>query len=435
LLLHYAYLVLFLSIFFLLQPNLAHATNVKASIDGDGKIIIRDPTLKVEEIAVGLVRPTTMAFLGQNDILVLEKNNGTVQRVVNGNMQHKPIIDIDNTSGNDVCTCGISVSKSDHGSTYVFLHYYNDYCAENKENCLRGQDSDIKMGNKIYRYELVNNTLVHSKVILNLPSNGVRHNGGIVITGPDNNLYLSTGDLNLANKAKNQNYGPAPDGSSGILRITQHGQPVNNSILDDTYPLNLYYAYGIRNSFGMDFDPLTKKLWDTENGPKYGDEINLVEAGFNSGWKEVQGLWKPDQDGNFVQTSTLNPDKLINFNGKGKYSTPEFIWNNTIGPTALKFLNSDKLGKDYENDMFIGDVHHGRVYHFDLNESRTGLSLEGVLADKLANTDEENKEIIFAEGFKGVTDIEVGLDGFMYVVSIGQGSIFRIVPLDTPVKT
>jgi glucose/arabinose dehydrogenase len=126
---------------------------------------------------------------------------------------------------------------------------------------------------------------------------------------------------------------------------------------------------------------------------------------------------------------------LINFNGKGKYSTPEFIWNNTIGPTALKFLNSDKLGKDYENDMFIGDVHHGRVYHFDLNESRTGLSLEGVLADKLANTDEENKEIIFAEGFKGVTDIEVGLDGFMYVVSIGQGSIFRIVPLDTPVKT
>ena len=50
-----------------------------------------------------------------------------------------------------------------------------------------------------------------------------------------------------------------------------------------------YYAYGIRNSFGMDFDPVTGNLWDTENGPSYGDEINLVEPGFNSGWQVVQG--------------------------------------------------------------------------------------------------------------------------------------------------
>jgi glucose/arabinose dehydrogenase len=45
----------------------------------------------------------------------------------------------------------------------------------------------------------------------------------------------------------------------------------------DNHPLNMYYAYGIRNSFGLDFDPLTGNLWDTENGPEYGDEINLVE--------------------------------------------------------------------------------------------------------------------------------------------------------------
>ena len=51
-----------------------------------------------------------------------------------------------------------------------------------------------------------------------------------------------------------------------------------------------YYAYGMRNSFGMDFDPVTGKLWDTENGPWWADEINIVEPGFNSGWKKVQGL-------------------------------------------------------------------------------------------------------------------------------------------------
>ena len=54
-------------------------------------------------------------------------------------------------------------------------------------------------------------------------------------------------------------------------------------------PLSKYFAYGIRNSFGLDFDPITGKLWDTENGEDVYDEINLVEAGFNSGWKAVIG--------------------------------------------------------------------------------------------------------------------------------------------------
>ena len=61
--------------------------------------------------------------------------------------------------------------------------------------------------------------------------------------------------------------------------------------------MNLYYAYGIRNSFGIDFDPVTGKLWDTENGPGYGDEINLVKPGFNSGWGKIQGMWTTEGGG------------------------------------------------------------------------------------------------------------------------------------------
>ena len=90
----------------------------------------------------------------------------------------------------------------------------------------------------------------------------------------------------------------------------------------------------------MDFDPLSGSLWDTENGPWYGDEINLVEPGFNSGWKKVQGVWKPEGEQRGVLD--LNPD-VIEFDGKGKYSEPEFIWNNSVGPSAVKFLNSDAI--------------------------------------------------------------------------------------------
>ena len=124
----------------------------------------------------------------------------------------------------------------------------------------------------------------------------------------------------------------------------------------------------------------------------------------------------------------LNPDDLLEFGGKAKYSSPEFTWIPTIGSTALKFLNSDKLGKQYQNDIFVGDVHNGRIYHFDLNEARTGLLLEGPLDDKVADDEGENDGIVFGEGFGSISDLEVGPDGYLYVVSIGLGGIYRIVP-------
>ena len=95
-------------------------------------------------------------------------------------------------------------------------------------------------------------------------------------------------------QAQNVVDGPPVDGTGGIIRITQDSQEVAYNPLGSAYPQNFYYAYGIRNSFGMDFDPLTGNLWDTENGPNYGDEINLVEPGFNSGWAQVQGFWTPN---------------------------------------------------------------------------------------------------------------------------------------------
>ncbi len=257
--------------------------------------------------------------------------------------------------------------------------------------------------------------------MLDLPATpGPSHNGGSIIIGPDNNVYLSIGDV----RSESIQDISALDGRGGILRVTQDGEEVGDGILGNSHPLNLYFAYGMRNNFGIDFDPLTGKLWDTENGPNYGDEINLVEPGFNSGWNKVQGFWKPEglKKGEFVS----QPDNLVDFNGKGIYSGPEFIWNSPVGPTALKFLNSDKYGKEYENDMFVGDVHNGNLYHFKLDQPRTGLLLGGPLVDKVVDTNSENEGIIFGEGFGGISDLEVGPDGYIYVVSIGQGKIYRV---------
>ena len=100
-------------------------------------------------------------------------------------------------------------------------------------------------------------------------------------------------------------------------------------------------------AFGMDFDPLTGKLWDTENGPTFGDEINLVDPGFNSGWWKVQGMWTVERGQMEGGWLSEKPSNLVDFGNKGVYSSPELSWNSTVGPTALKFLTTDKLGKEY----------------------------------------------------------------------------------------
>ena len=406
-------------------------------------LIVNDSSLKIQIVAQGLEFPTTMAFNGPNDILVLEKEKGSVRRIVDGNLISKPLLKFDVKIPSETCMCGIAVSKNDPARTYVYLYLTEIQPGNQGDNI-----SDPPVSNNLYRYELEKDKLLYPKKLLSLPpTSGPHHTGGAIMLGPDNNVYLSVGDLDdvenneyFRTLAQNYKDSMVIDGRAGILRVTPEGNPVGNRILGNNYPLSLYYAYGVRNSFGMDFDPVTGNLWDTENGPAYGDEINLVEPGFNSGWAKVQGIWKPkgiersnsilDLAPGDIYTPRLEP--LTNFGDKGIYSSPEFTWNETVGVTALKFLNSHKLGKEYENDMFVGDIKHGRLYHFDLNKERTELVLPSKLHDKIADTDKEIDEskILFGEGFGGITDIQVSpYDGYLYILSYRDGTLYRVVPI------
>ena len=349
---------------------------------------------------------------------------------------------------------GIAVSENlTDNKTYVFLYYTEAEGETGEGGGEREEDEDNNgdveqrssgdggepAGNRLYRYELSEDgtRLLNPKLLLDLPYEpGPAHNGGVVTVGPDNNVYVVVGNL-LANAEErfdgyslDQNIinGTAPDGRGGILRVTQDGKIVDGKgILGDEHPLDMYFAYGIRNSFGIAFDPLTGNLWDTENGGNY-DEINLVEPGFNSGWEKVIG--KASLQEGFDQ------DDLVDFDGNGEYSDPEFSWatksNFRTAPTSIVFFDSDKLGKQYENEMFVGDV-HGNIYHFTLDKDRIKLILNGPLADEVADDFSEIEDLIFAE-FPGIiTDLKVGPDGYLYVLVFRQenGELFRIAPSST----
>jgi plastocyanin len=279
----------------------------------------------------------------------------------------------------------------------------------------------------VYRYEFSNDKLINPLPLLQLPATpGITkrpdHNGGKLSIGPDGNVYAVIGEVGgHVSQAENNINGGPPDGTGGILRATPNGQSVPHSPFGDKPPLSFYFAYGIRNSFGIGFDPITGNLWDTENGPDYGDEINLVKPGFNSGWAIIQG---------FAKTSHLghtNPSDVVKLKGS-QYSDPKFEWADPVGPTALVFLNSDKLGPQYQNDLFVGDVNNGNIYHFKLSKDRDQLLYpNGQQVEDEPTTSSQIPLLRFGIGFGGITDLKTGPDGFLYALN-ANGIIFRVVP-------
>lgn len=202
-----------------------------------------------------------------------KKNTGNVYRITDGNVSNIVIhlnVSIEDERG----LLGIAISKNDKSkqdNPFVFLYFTS--CSQ--VNTDSGISPDC--GNYLCRYQLDanKNVLVDPKLILELPSLlGPSHNGGVIYIDNENNIYVAIGDLQPSAFNKNQTWydtmaqnilnGTTPDGRAGIIRLTQDGKPVDNGILGDDFPLNMYYAYGIRNRFGIDFDHVSGNLWDTK---------------------------------------------------------------------------------------------------------------------------------------------------------------------------
>lgn len=405
---------------------------------------ILDPKLRLERVFQNkqVNFPVAIAFLDNNDILVADKDTGTINRIINGNMLPSPLLDVEVANGLERGLLGMSVFTSSNDTKYVFIYFTKAGSGKDGDDV---SDNTQPLGSYVYRYKLQNNSLIEPKLLLYVDSSPTRpnnysqndemhHVGGKMIIGPDKNLYVSIGDgINHVTQAENLPNSRPPDGTGGILVLTLNGDALSNPPLGNSPPFqNFYYAYGIRNSFGMDFDPLTKKLWMTDAGPTYGDEINLLEPGSNGGWKTITGVWKGAYKQGPVATNLSN---LVDFNGLGKYVKPKLTWNFAVTPTAIKFLNTEMLGIQYENDLILstygGFPNNTRLYHFDLNDNRTELALDGPLSDGIVNTPDEDKSAIIGTGFGVITDIQVGPDGYLYLASSSYrepGVIYRIVP-------
>ena len=427
-----------LMIYFKLDNNMADKQHKQSPI-----LQGQNSGLRVELVTEGLSLPTSMAFIDKNNILVLEKD-GEVRLISNGVLQKHPALKVQVNTTSERGLLGIATVNGDGGSR---SRGNGDGYVKTAERSINRATKTPKvflyfteskpgkpLRNGIYKYGWDGKNLVNQTLILDLPAEpGPNHNGGKLKIGPDHYLYAVIGDLNEGDSLlQNFKNGKPPHDSSVILRVNPNdGSPANNNpflrngVNSDNNVLARYYAYGIRNSFGMTFDPITGSLWDTENGPDAYDEINIIKPGFNSGWQEVMGP---------ISRSHVSEKDMVVFPGS-KYTDPVFSWFPPIGVTAIEFLKSSKLGKGYTNNIFVGDINNGNLYYFEVNKTRTGLkfdnsraSVSGLLSDLVADDKSEISTITFGTGFGGITDIDTGPDGFLYILSYGNGSIYRIVP-------
>lgn len=442
--------------------------------------IMLDDNLTVSTVIAGLDQPTSMAFIGPNDFLVLEKATGKVKRIVNGALQSTPL-DLAVNNASERGLLGIALHPKFAQNGFVYLYWTESSTGIDTANI----DEVPLLGNRVDRYVWNGSTLTFDRNLIKLrslqqdagqPSRG-NHNGGVLRIGPDGKVYIIIGDngrrgflQNLASGGPNpddQFGGPEPDNAhltGVILRLNDDGStPVDNPFYNA--PTNLtgeaaanikkVFAYGIRNGFGVDFDPMSGALWVQENGDDAFDEINRVVPGFNGGWIQVMGpvnrvnefrsiemtyaagnlqqlRWPPSNTATTPQQALARMFMLPG----AQYSDPEFSWKYALAPSPIGFVRGRGLGPQFEGDLFVGasrtTLLNGYLFRFKLTADRQHFSFSDPrLTDRVAdNVDKfdqtESESLVIGRDFGITTDIQTAPDGNLFVVSLSNGAVYEI---------
>jgi glucose/arabinose dehydrogenase len=455
------------------------------------------PNLALRTVVDGLDLPTSIAFLGPDDLLVLEKNSGKVERVVNGVVQ-STVLDLAVNFGSERGLLGIALHPDFPANPGVYLFWTESST---------GVDTDVLsetslLGNRVDRFVWNGTTLVIDRNLIRLraiqqdfttvttpfgtftqPERG-NHDGGVIAFGPDRKLYVLFGDVGRRGQLQNLPDGPfgpdIPDDQFGgpqpddahlagvVLRMNDDGSiPADNPLVaagaaiggEVGANVQRTFSYGLRNSFGMAFDPASGALWTQENGEDAFDELNRVEPGQNSGWVQLAGPASRVVEYKAIETTSLHhedfpnlqqfrwgPERIADTPAEAlsrlfvlpgsRYSDPEFSWKHVLAPAAIGFVDGRGLGPQFENDLFVGfsvpEPLGGPLFRFNLTGSRRAIAvddprLQDRVADNVTFHDlTESASLLIGRDFGVITDIETAPSGTLFVVSLDQGAIYEI---------
>jgi len=351
----------------------------------DGIDIYRTPSgvsYRVEVVAEGLCMPWSICFLPNGRILVSERA-GSLRLIENGKLRPEPIAVPDEISPfGEAGLMGIAIDPKFADNHFVYL-------------CYSYSPAKDKYLTRVSRFKEQNNQLSDRKIVFDgIPVDKI-HDGGRIRFGPDGKLYITTGDIGKKELAQD-----LKSLAGKILRINSDGTiPADNPFKDS--PI---YSYGNRNPQGIDWHPITGKLFATEHGPSEfdaphgGDEVNIIEPGKNYGWPVIH--------------HRMRKEGMI---------TPLLEYTPAIAPSGASFYRGNAF-PEFRNNYFFANLagKHIRRVIFDSKEPHKVVGEERLADGK----------------FGRLRDVVEGPDGALYFSSNSnwgdeekrQNKIFRIVP-------
>ena len=290
--------------------------------------------VKAVRVAGGLQSPVGFTFTPDGRLVYLERNTGWLRF---RNLQTGVDTRVHRITNVD--------SEGERGALGVALH--PGWPLKRFVYVFATRTTPDGFRNQVLRIKVANGHGVGVKKLLSIVAGPAHshHNGGRILFGPDKKLYIVVGDNAVAGNAQDL----TANLHGKILRINADGTVPGDN------PVGRIWAYGIRNSIGFAFDPLTGRLWEGENGPSCNDEINRIVKGGNFAWG----------------SSFSCPD--TNNSGPSPRILPRFNLADTVGFTGVAFCDGCGLGAAYEGDLFIGAVNDGVIRRFDLDATRRGF--------------------------------------------------------------
>ena len=369
----------------------AQAQTPPAIVDPEGRVIKTErQAFRIEVVAREVETPWSLAFLPDGRLLITERP-GRLRIVANGKLLPDPVSGTPAVwERQDGGLFDVEVHPKYAQNGWLYLSYSEPGPNETSMTAIvRGRIKDNKWVDQQF--------LFHAPPALYTASN--IHYGSRFIFDRQGHLFYSIGDRGHIDDAQDLS---KPAGK--VHRINDDGSiPKDNPFANRSGALPSIWTYGHRNPQGLAFDPATGKMWESEHGPRGGDELNLLEHGRNYGWGVIthgvqEGVTKTSQDG---------------------MEQPVVHWTPAIGPSSIVFYTGDRY-KGWKNNLFVSGLAGQQLRRLE------------VAADRVTH-----QEVLFTQSGR-VRDVAIGPDGYFYlalqfpgarVSDSTPGVIVRLVPI------
>lgn len=362
--------------------NLTKVERLKdgATFTSEGK------NFRLEKVADGFSSPWGLAFLAGGEMIITDRNGKMYRRSAAGNLQ--PMTGVPEV-----------LAEGQGGLLDVELH---PQFAQNNLIYLSFSKSKKEGGKTlsttaVVRARLDGTNLVDQKEIFEaLPYFQTRHHYGSRLEFDRNGLlYISVGDrgMHFENPQLLTTFG------GKIHRVKDDGSiPSDNPFVGQTGKVQSTFSYGHRNPQGMCLNPETGELWEHEHGPRGGDEINISHKGLNFGWPTIS--YGINYDGTVLTPKTA----------QAGMEQPLHYWVPSIGPSGMTFVKGDRY-PGWKGNLLVGSLRFQYLNRCVIKDGKV------------------QKEEILLQNIGRLRNVEMGLDGYIYVAVEDPGVIYRIVPI------